>query len=311
LFRKVRKILTGKSGLVKAEPSFKQIMKSFLALLTLLFRKDMILAFNPYDNIIYYLIFLKLLNKNIIFNTSWAYWNTNKYVKKPFFISKFLWRIFLKNTKVFGCNKAALRSLKKYKVKPHYLPHSIDADIFTPKTNKNKTPRIIYVGRLMEQKGIKGILEVSKKFKDCEFLFVGDGPLAGEIQKYDNARAIPFVKGKKQVAYLYNSSDIFVLNSYATPKWEEWFGLVLIESMACELACVSTDCVGPKEILEDNKTGFLIEQKNNKQLEEKIRILIKDKKLRRKLGKAARKSVLENFSIKKIAPRALKLLFSS
>jgi len=316
-FRLIRKITTKKSNKIRNEPEIKQIIQSFLAPITLLFKKNLILGFNPYDNIIYYLILLKFLKKNIIFDTSWAYWNTKRYVKKPFLISKFLWKVFLRNTKTVSCNKATLKSLKIYKIKPYYLPHGIDTEIFRPKDQKQKNKnqqntnnqtKILYIGRLIQEKGIKDILKISEEFKNCKFIFVGEGPLQKLIKqkliKYKNIKYIPFINNKRKLAEIYASSDIFILNSYATQKWEEWFGIALIEAMSCGLPCISTDCIGPKEIITNNKNGILIPQKNQQVLKQAISKLLKNKQSRIKLGKQARKTAVQNYDIKKLAKQA-------
>ncbi|MBU1204264.1 MAG: glycosyltransferase [Nanoarchaeota archaeon] len=290
IFRLIRRILTGKSNKAKFEPSWKEIFQSLISPIILLFKKNIILGFNPYDNIIYYLIILKFLRKNIIFDTSWAYWDTKKYVKKPILISRFLWKLFLKKTKTFSCNKTALNSLKHYGIKPYYLPHSINTDLFGPKAKKSKEIKVLYVGRLIREKGIKGIIKASEKFPECTFVFVGDGPLKRIINK-KNTMHLPFVKNTG-LSDIYNSSDIFILNSYSTKKWEEWFGISLIEAMSCGLSCISTNCVGPKEIIKNNKDGILIPQKDQNALEHAIRGLIKNKRLREKIGENARKTAL-------------------
>ena len=62
--------------------------------------------------------------------------------------------------------------------------------------------------------------------------------------------------------------------------------------------------------MEDGKTGFLIPPRKIESLTEKILKLLRDKKLRRKMGKEARKRVLEKFSLEKVAESFRKLYFS-
>ncbi|MBU2634010.1 MAG: glycosyltransferase family 4 protein, partial [Nanoarchaeota archaeon] len=116
------------------------------------------------------------------------------------------------------------------------------------------------------------------------------------------------INDRKELAEVYRNSDIFILNSYKTPEWEEIFGRVLIEAMSSGLAVISTDCIGPKEIIRDGWNGFLIEQKNDKQLLEKFKILLKDKKLREKLGKNAREDAIKKYDIKKISEKWLEVI---
>ena len=113
----------------------------------------------------------------------------------------------------------------------------------------------------------------------------------------------------------YHIADIVVL-----PSTSESFGKILIEAGAAGVACVATATTGAKEIIsssilprlrdgiaadrQDKKTGFLVPINNQKQMIEKIVVLLRDEDLSQKMGENAKKFIKKNFDkgviIKKI-----------
>ena len=84
-----------------------------------------------------------------------------------------------------------------------------------------------------------------------------------------------------------NGADVFVLTSKS-----ESFSLVLCEAMNYGLPCVAFDVdVGPREIIKDNVTGFLIEDRNVDDMVNKISKLIDDKNLRFEMGQKSFDSI--------------------
>ena len=92
-----------------------------------------------------------------------------------------------------------------------------------------------------------------------EWVLIGDGPLRGELE--NRIRALDLqgflrIEGfREDIAAAYESSDIFCLTSHA-----EGFPMVLLEAMAFGLAAVSFDIAsGPSDMIDDGKSGFLVE----------------------------------------------------
>lgn len=94
----------------------------------------------------------------------------------------------------------------------------------------------------------------------------------------------------ERVQQLYGESDICCFPSH----WES-FGLVLLEAMAAGRAVIATKGSGMAEIIEDQKTGLLVEPRNPDKLAQAIDILAGDMDLRMRFGKAARARVLEMY----------------
>src|SRR5690606_28545331 len=81
---------------------------------------------------------------------------------------------------------------------------------------------------------------------------------------YSNITYLGYISDKDTLAATFNTSDYILLNSYRTKYWEELFGMVLIEAMACGVVPVATNHTGPMEVITDKVDGFLIKEGNIK-----------------------------------------------
>lgn len=147
--------------------------------------------------------------------------------------------------------------------------HWIDQEKFKP-LDKNWCKKILdlenkfvvlFVGRLIEEKGVKILLTVAKKFSkifdDMIFVFVGQGPLARELLILQNTLKNIIYRGAvndKDLPIYYNAADIVVVPSIS----EEGFGRNIIESLACGTPVIASNRGGIPEVL-DSLVGMLIE----------------------------------------------------
>ncbi|MEM3087832.1 MAG: glycosyltransferase family 4 protein [Candidatus Bathyarchaeia archaeon] len=104
----------------------------------------------------------------------------------------------------------------------------------------------------------------------------------------------------KQVINYYKNADVLV-----NPSFSEAFGRSLIEAMACEVPVVATRVGGMLEIVEDGKTGILVEPGDASALAEAIIRLLSEENLSKSMGKAARERVIKLFSWEKIVEKLL------
>ncbi|KAI9487616.1 MAG: glycosyl transferase group 1 [Benjaminiella poitrasii] len=118
---------------------------------------------------------------------------------------------------------------------------------------------LLYVGRVSFEKNIKLVIESYRGMNHttCHLVLVGDGPAYKELQKYCLAFNIPvtftgYLQGS-ELAEAYASADIF-----AFPSTTETFGQVVLEAMASGLPVVGIEAEGVKDLVENNRTGLLL-----------------------------------------------------
>ncbi|MBU0708405.1 glycosyltransferase [Patescibacteria group bacterium] len=300
-------------NLVKKPSKIPVILYSLLAEL---FRPNYVIVGSaPLSPLVLYYLLLKLVKRNKIVNyTSWPYWNENRY-RWSFLVPIFrpLWEVFLRDLTIVALNSAAYTSFAKYSDKTHLIPHSVDTNIFKPlDVDKNEKFTCLFVGKLQERKGIRYILKAAQKLKEIEFWLVGEGPLHSEIKKLAlvNVKLLGYVSGKNELARIYNQCHLFMLPSYKTEKWEELFGVVIIEAMACRLPVIATDCSGPGDLIESQKEGFLIKQRSTNDLIDKISYLKENDDLRKSMGEKGHAKVMTEYSDIHVANKIAEIIES-
>ncbi|MDD5225721.1 MAG: glycosyltransferase family 4 protein [Candidatus Omnitrophica bacterium] len=201
---------------------------------------------------------------------------------------------------------------KHYKIKPSRIPptyYPVDSEQFCPSREKlsNPHPKILYVGRLEIRKGVLDLLEaiplVLKEFPAAHFSFVGGDAgvrylMDRRIPQLGCAKSMTFVdqvKREDMVKY-YQEADLCVFPSL----WEN-FAFVALEAMACGKTVVATRVGGFVEMIEDGVTGVLCDPEDPADLAAKIIQALKDRKQNEKMGKAARKKIVETCSMEKRA----------
>ena len=168
---------------------------------------------------------------------------------------------------------------------------------------------ILAVGRFHEAKDYPNlfyaIAELSPSAPKYKLCVVGDGPLRSALQtltvQLNIADRILFMGVRHDVPDLMSAADVFVLPS----AWEG-FGLVVAEAMACQCVVVATDCGGVKEVLDN--VGYLVKPQDPKALALALQTALQlpaDERVA--LGRAARKRVVEHYSLDIAVERWLKI----
>ncbi len=192
-----------------------------------------------------------------------------------------------------------------------YVPPGVDLKLFKPSSRpQQQTIVVLYVGRIDRVKGLLDIIEVAEKLQNQNFTFriVGDASTTKErrIVKYhlkkSDARNISLEKGvdNKQVAELLSKAHIFIY-----PSYEEWFGISVLEAIACGLPCIVSGEGGLPEMVVNGKNGFVIKPGDVEGIKRAL-LLLKDSKLREKFGENSRR-ISERYSSEKLSTTYLRI----
>lgn len=172
----------------------------------------------------------------------------------------------------------------------------------------NETVRLLSVGRLVEFKGFKYLVEACAELqrRGCPFLceVIGDGPLREELaQQIEQLQLTELVvlsgsRSQDEVFARLRASDIFVLPSIVDRAGaSDIFPTVILEAMASRRPVVSTTVAGIPESVVDRETGLLVPPNDSAALAAALEKLIRDPNLRRDFSAAGRRRVETNFSI--------------
>ena len=208
-------------------------------------------------------------------------------------------------------------SSKKYGLNPNAVIHatpSVELDKYPEaKYNKDQLKErlgfadkkvILFVGRIEREKEIPLLLEAVRALKDeiplVHLIVAGRGSLldemkgiSGRLKLDDHVTFTGYLPMEKLIDY-YRLADLFVLVSYY-----EGTAKVLKEAAMAELPLISTSVSGSDEIVIDGKSGFLIPIGGGDILCEKLKLLLTDDEMAERMGRAAKKHVIDTFDFKK------------
>jgi len=191
--------------------------------------------------------------------------------------------------------------------KIHVVYHGIDLDKFKPSDRKSKdTAVILSVGRLVPKKGMIVLVEACRILKEqgvpFKCLIIGDGPERPRLEmkiKLDNLVDEVELVGSVmpgQMKDFYEEATLFALPCIVEENGNrDGIPNVIAEAMAMELPVVSTFVSAIPELVENDKTGLLVEQADAKALATAIKEIIEDPVKARAMGQKGRKRVAEIF----------------
>lgn len=135
-------------------------------------------------------------------------------------------------------------------------------------THEDKV-NLIFVGRLIEEKGVQVLLESLSLLKNkSEFYLqiVGNGTYEQELHKltkeYGLEDCVKFLGSRRDIENLLNDSDVFIHPAI----WNEGFGITIVEAMSLGLLCIGTNKGAIPEIIKNDKNGYLVEPNNPQEL---------------------------------------------
>ena len=183
------------------------------------------------------------------------------------------------------------------------LPNSIEV----PQKADEKTygQKLLFLGRLCKEKGIRELLEVvielKKDYPKLE-LYLGGVWVDEDLkdladQHTDFIHQLGWIGNEEKQKYLRECS-IFVL-----PTYFEGLPMSLLEGMAYECACIASAVGGIPQVVDNNENGILIKPKSKKELKNALVKLLQHELLQKELGVSAKQKILKEFELLKSVKR--------
>ncbi len=181
----------------------------------------------------------------------------------------------------------------------HYVPNMVRVGDLPVRAPRRTPPLIGTMGRFMAKKGFDIFLDalaiLHREGVAFQAILGGDGPEEHRLRQRialrelnDHVTMPSWIEDKKA---WFAGIDIFVLPSHHEP-----FGIVLIEAMAAGVPVVSSDAVGPREIIRDGEDGLLFPVADAEALAERLRRVLDDPEAAKAMGERGHARVYDQFS---------------
>lgn len=224
------------------------------------------------------------------------------------FYNRLVARLFIRMADVIIATTKSYAStspvLSKLASKVKIVPCGVDSNRFVrnegvENPSNGSRVKLLYVGKLVDFKGIAELIEASKHLKDVigDFIvkIVGTGPsLLKYVSMAKEMRVSDVVKfyGKvdeEDLKRLYDECDVVVCPSRRSRR--EAFGIVILEAMAKEKPVIASRIPGMESVVVEGRSGLLVPPSNPKALADAIASLVKDKDRMMAMGRYGRSIV--------------------
>lgn len=195
----------------------------------------------------------------------------------------------------------------------HFIPQFIDAKDWKQNTQKDRSKKLLFVGRLEKNKGIFFLLKVFQKLcandPSYSLEYVGDGSerqrLKSQIEKLKLTEKVKIhgFQEKQSLMQFYHQSTLLVFPTISG----ELFGLVGLEAQVSKLPVLSSDLEPVKEWCKDGQSGLTFENGNELDLQNKIRDILSDDLKYQYLREQAFDFAVKNFSCRSALQKARSL----
>ncbi|MCB2195273.1 MAG: glycosyltransferase family 4 protein [Bacteroidetes bacterium] len=233
-------------------------------------------------------------------------------------LNNLLYKVVFKKSLVILLSELLFSDIERYVIRDqvYICPngiHDITQEI-VPKNN-NRLVQVLFLSNLIESKGVYLLLRAFSELKKTNVpfrgIFVGG---EGDITHIQFQQKLKELDLEKDVLYLgkkygneknrvFQETDIF-----AFPTYNDTFGLVNLEAMQHSLPVVSTKEGGIPDVVEHGKTGFLIDKNDHEALAMKIKQLIEDESLRKRMGKLGRLKYENSFTLEVFENKIVEIL---
>ncbi len=200
--------------------------------------------------------------------------------------------------------------------KVEVIPMGVDLkSLFTPDPCvQRKTDELLFVGRLVEKKGVQFLLEampaVLKKHPSIRLILAGSGPMEEELrqqaQRLQISDRVAFLGMVSQTKLpdLYRTATLAIFPFVVAKSGDqEGFGLVQVEAMGCECPIIAGDLPAIHDIITHEENGMIVESGNAQALADAIIRMLADPDLCAKLAGEGRRRVVQKFDWEIVAEK--------
>jgi glycosyltransferase involved in cell wall biosynthesis len=201
----------------------------------------------------------------------------------------------------------------------HVIMGGVDTEKFKPAATAGEVGPVVYVGRLMPHKGVDDLVEALPEGIRLE--------LIGQPYHEEFVSDLRRLAAGKDVHFRHDCNDDAIVAAYrralcvvlpsvyrnrygGETRVPELLGQTLLEGMACGVPVICTDVASMPEVVEDGVTGFVVPPNDARALRQKLLWLRDNPSARRRMGEAARRSVLQNFTWPRVARSCLEIYSS-
>jgi glycosyltransferase involved in cell wall biosynthesis len=156
--------------------------------------------------------------------------------------------------------------LKRNNKKIKIIYHFIKSGSILKRPPKHHSLKILFIGRLNQEKGYYDLIKLIKNYKinKIKFNFVGKEYPNTEKLTFENIQYYGIVPNEK-IFKILDKNNVFILPSYT-----EVFPMTILEAMARGLVILVSDIPGIREIIKEGRNGYLFPAGDIKKLKEKI-----------------------------------------
>lgn len=220
------------------------------------------------------------------------------------------WSIQAADAVLASSKSDAKNAIERFDADPDrviHIPNAVYVDNYH--TNPQNPPVVTFLGRLTQLKGCYLMPEILRRIyeenRNVEFWLVGEGVFFDKYLERE-LKGLPvrfwgLVPHSVVPEILAKSSVLFL------PSYTESSPLCILEAMASSVPVVSFDVGGVSESVIDNKTGFVVPVEDTEDMSIKISHLLNNDSQRKRMGRAGRKLVEEEFSWKVNVEKVLKI----
>ncbi|MEM2146877.1 MAG: glycosyltransferase family 4 protein [Candidatus Jordarchaeaceae archaeon] len=205
-------------------------------------------------------------------------------------------------------NELILRGIPKNNIEIIY--NGVNHELYVP-GKKSEKPLIIYVGRVKKYKQLEDLIKAFSIIKNSgesiELVIAGRGDYHEELKDFVKKIGIDSVKIYRNIT---EQEKINILQKgwiYAITSMKEGWGLSVIEANACGTPIIAYRVPGLKDAVKNGQTGFLVKNRDIKELANTIEMLVSNTELRKKLTNSTTEWA-KNFDWNKSSEKFLQLL---